>query len=83
MHDFTTVLDSKISGREVKLEELKTANNLIGTRSRLPGEKASDEIEKRIETRSKKMKTKSQFSNVSTFTEAQLGFVYCTWFELP
>ena len=36
-HDFTTVLDSKITGREVRLEELKTAGNLIGTRSKLWG----------------------------------------------
>ena len=65
LHDFTTVLDGKITGREVRLEELKSVTNVIGTRS------SAEPIQPRIETRSKKVRKGQQY-NVKPFTEAQL-----------
>ena len=61
-HDFTKVIDAKITGRELKLDELRTAGNVISTRSKLPGQAV---LEQQIQIE-RDQKENSVQHNVST-----------------
>jgi len=75
VHDFKKIIDSKITGKPVHVEELKSVAEPVGTRSTVQVENV---VEGRIATRPKKPKNSQKSAaphfgkNITTFAKADL-----------
>ena len=73
VHDFKKIIDSKLTGKPVHIEELKSVAEPVGTRS--TGLDMHEQSAGRISTRSKKPKHQKSThfgKNITTFAKADL-----------